>query len=187
MVCITSSKLFTTSVLPLMIAVCRGLKNQYKIVGFITFSFVWYNSFLIDRLSDIMYLSQAMKKVKMNRWLQKYLQTKECLFTSTDWQSKEEHLTNYLILGYDPTFSVKCWVTQLQLHTKSKPSIYNFLLHTISVKYWTMIQVIKLSTIHNTQPTSIWSGLRNIEQKWPIYIVLSFWWGSKEKVYDFDC
>lgn len=31
-----------------------------------------------------------------------------------------------------------------------------------------MIQVIKLSTIHNTQPTSIWSGLRNIEQKWPI-------------------
>lgn len=63
MVCITSSKLFTTSVLPLMIAVCRGLKNQYKIVGFITFSFVWYNSFLID----IMYLSQAMKKVKMNR------------------------------------------------------------------------------------------------------------------------
>lgn len=64
MVCITSSKLFTTSVLPLMIAVCRGLKNQYKIVGFITFSVLWYNSFLIDRLSDIMYLSQAMKKVK---------------------------------------------------------------------------------------------------------------------------
>lgn len=68
MVCITSSKLFTTSVLPLMMAVCRGLKNQYKIVGFITFSFVCYNSFLIDRLlSGIMYLSQAMKKVKMNR------------------------------------------------------------------------------------------------------------------------
>lgn len=68
MVCITSSKLFTTSVLPLMMAVCRGLKNQYKIVGFITFSFVWYSSFLIDRLlSGIMYLSQAMKKVKMNR------------------------------------------------------------------------------------------------------------------------
>lgn len=68
MVCITSSKLFTTSVLPLMMAVCRGLKNQYKIVGFITFSFVWYISFLIDRLlSGIMYLSQAMKKVKMNR------------------------------------------------------------------------------------------------------------------------
>lgn len=47
-----------------------------------------------------------------------------------------------------------------------------------------MIQVIKLSTIHNTQPTSIWSGLRNIEQK---LSMLSFRWGSKEKVYEFDC
>lgn len=170
MVCITSSKLFTTSVLPLMMAVCRGLKNQYKIVGFITFSFVWYNSFLIDRLSDIMYLSQAMKKVII-KWTDDYTnickQKSVYLLVPIDNQ-REEHLTNYLILGYDPTFSVKCWVTQLQLHTKSKPSIYNFLLHTISVKYWTMIQVIKLSTIHNTQPTSIWSGLRNIEQKWPI-------------------
>lgn len=115
-----------------------------------------------------MYLSQAMKKVKMNRWLHKYLQTKECLFTSTDWQSKRGTSHQLFNTGLWPTFSVKCWVTQLQLHTKSKPSIYNFLLHTISVKYWTMIQVIKLSTIHNTQPTSIWSGLRNIEQKWPI-------------------